>query len=231
MRSRVGTLALGLGSWLQPAVVVAIAFLLPVPAHAQNVREHTRINRDKSTAVSEAQATELTLTKTEVTVRPIQVWVRTAGAIDKSGKALTVLLSAEEGALVKAGQRVRAFPPETRATMYQARVTQVARAADGRVAATVTLVAPPREGSKWYVLEIVADRGEFLSVPNEALIETAAKHLVYVDQGNGRYMPREITAGVQGELYTQVVDGLKPGEQVVTFGSFFIDADYKLRGF
>ena len=195
------------------------------------MREHTRINRDKSTAVSEAQATELTLTKTEVAVRPIQVWVRTAGAIDKSGKALTVLLSADQGALVKAGQRVRAFPPETRATMYQARVTRVARAADGRVAATVTLVAPPREGSKWYVLEIVADRGEFLSVPNEALIETAAKHLVYVDQGNGRYMPREITAGVQGELYTQVVDGLKLGEQVVTFGSFFIDADYKLRGF
>jgi len=210
----------------------AICILLVAPlAHAQNVREHTRINRDKSTAVSEAQATELTLTKTEVAVRPIQVWVRTAGAIDKSGKALTVLLSADQGALVKAGQRVRAFPPETRATMYQARVTQVARAADGRVAATVTLVAPPREGSKWYVLEIVADRGEFLSVPNEALIETAAKHLVYVDQGNGRYMPREITAGVQGELYTQVVDGLKPGEQVVTFGSFFIDADYKLRGF
>ena len=206
-------------------------FLVAPFAHAQNVREHTRINRDKSTAVSEAQATELTLTKTEVAVRPIQVWVRTAGAIDKSGKALTVLLSADQGALVKAGQRVRAFPPETRATMYQARVTQVARAADGRVAATVTLVAPPREGSKWYVLEIVADRGEFLSVPNEALIETAAKHLVYVDQGNGRYMPREITAGVQGELYTQVVDGLKLGEQVVTFGSFFIDADYKLRGF
>jgi hypothetical protein len=207
-----------------------ISLVAPL-AHAQNVREHTRINRDKSTAVSEAQATELTLTKTEVAVRPIQVWVRTAGAIDKSGKALTVLLSADQGALVKAGQRVRAFPPETRATMYQARVTRVARAADGRVAATVTLVAPPREGSKWYVLEIVADRGEFLSVPNEALIETAAKHLVYVDQGNGRYMPREITAGVQGELYTQVVDGLKLGEQVVTFGSFFIDADYKLRGF
>jgi hypothetical protein len=206
-------------------------FLVAPLAHAQNVREHTRINRDKSTAVSEAQATELTLTKTEVSVRPIQVWVRTAGAIDKSGKALTVLLSADQGALVKAGQRVRAFPPETRATMYQARVTQVARAADGRVVVTVTLVAPPREGSKWYVLEIVADRGEFLSVPNEALIETAAKHVVYVDQGNGRYLPREITAGVQGELYTQVVDGLKPGEQVVTFGSFFIDADYKLRGF
>jgi len=26
-----------------------------------------------------------------------------------------------------------------------------------------------------------------------------------------------------------VVDGLKPGEQVVTIGSFFIDADHKLK--
>ena len=207
-----------------------ISLVAPL-AHAQNVRDHTRVNRDKSTAVSESQATELTLTRTAVAVRPIQVWVRTAGAIDKSGRALTVLLSSDEGALVKAGQRVRAFPPETRATMYQARVTQVARAADGRVAVTVTLVAPPREGSKWYVMEIVTDHGELLSVPNEALIETAGKHVVYVDQGNGRYLPREVTAGVQGELYTQVLDGLKPGEQVVTFGSFFIDADYKLRGF
>jgi Cu(I)/Ag(I) efflux system membrane fusion protein len=80
-------------------------------------------------------------------------------------------------------------------------------------------------------MEIVTDHGELLSVPNEALIETAGKHMVYVDQGNGRYLPREVTLGVQGELYTQVVEGLKPGEQVVTFGSFFIDADYKLRGF
>jgi multidrug efflux pump subunit AcrA (membrane-fusion protein) len=211
-------------------VAFSISLFAPL-AHAQNVRDHTRLDRDKSTAVTESQATELTLTKTAVAVRPIQVWVRTAGPIDKGGRALTVLLSADEGGLVKVGQRVRAFPPESRATMYQARVTQVARAADGRVAVTVTLVAPPREGSKWYVTEIVTERGEFLSIPNEALIETAGKHVVYVDQGNGRYIPREITPGAQGELYTQVLDGLKPGEQVVTFGSFFIDADYKLRGF
>ena len=35
---------------------------------------------------------------------------------------------------------------------------------------------------------------------------------------------------MQGELFTQVLDGLKPGEQVVTIGSFFIDADHKLKG-
>jgi Cu(I)/Ag(I) efflux system membrane fusion protein len=53
---------------------------------------------------------------------------------------------------------------------------------------------------------------------------------VYVPQGQGRYVPRAIRTGVQGELFTQVVEGLKPGEQVVTFGSFFIDAEYQLKG-
>jgi hypothetical protein len=31
-------------------------------------------------------------------------------------------------------------------------------------------------------------------------------------------------------LFTQVIDGLKSGEQVVTIGSFFIDAEHKLKG-
>jgi hypothetical protein len=43
-------------------------------------------------------------------------------------------------------------------------------------------------------------------------------------------VPKEIQLGIQGELYTQVLSGLKHGEQVVTFGSFFIDAEHKLKG-
>jgi hypothetical protein len=35
---------------------------------------------------------------------------------------------------------------------------------------------------------------------------------------------------MRGELFTQVLDGLTPGEQVVTTGSFFIDAEHKLKG-
>jgi Cu(I)/Ag(I) efflux system membrane fusion protein len=79
-------------------------------------------------------------------------------------------------------------------------------------------------------MEIVTERGDFLSVPNEAIIETGGKQVVYVQQEQGRYEPRTIQPGVQGELFTQVLDGLKPGEQVVTFGSFFVDAEHKLKG-
>ena len=207
--------------------LAALVLALSSGALAQGVRDHTR-NSPRSTSVTEAQATELTLTLTETAVRPIQVWVRTAGTIRGTGQTVTASVSQAEGALVKVGQRVRAFPPEARSSMFQARVAQVIPTA-GRVGVVVTLVAPGRQGSSRYVLEIVTEYGEFLSVPNEAIIETGAKRVVYVQASDGRYVRREIQPGVQGELFTQILDGLKPGEQVVTFGSFFIDADYKLK--
>ena len=78
-------------------------------------------------------------------------------------------------------------------------------------------------------MEIIVERDRFLSLPNEAIIEEGDMHIVYVQQDAGHYMPREIHTGLQGELYTQVLHGLTEGEQVVTFGSFFIDAEYKLK--
>lgn len=211
-------------------VVAIIVVAVFGTAYAQSVREHTRPARDRSTAVTQSQANELTLTVTEAAVRPIQIWVRTAGVADGTGKTVTAYLSSIEGALVRVGQRVRAFPPESRSSMYQARVSEVVPQGGDRVMVKTTLAAEGRHDSTRYVLEIVTEPGEFLSVPNEAIIERGGKHLVYVQSQQDRYEPREVQPGVQGELYTQVLDGLKPGEQVVTFGSFFIDADYKLKG-
>ena len=72
-------------------------------------------------------------------------------------------------------------------------------------------------------------RGEFLSIPNEAIIEEGNKHVVYVQKEGGQYAPVEIRTGIQGELYTAVESGLTEGDQVVSFGSFFVDSEYKLK--
>ena len=209
---------------------IAIALLLARPDHtaAQSVRDHVRITPDRSTAVTEAQATELTLTVTDASVRPIQIWVRTAGLIDPSKKTVTAQVTTGQGALVKVGQRVRAFSPESRSRMYQATVSRVS-SEEGRTAVTATLNGRAFETSTRYVLEIVAEGGEFLSVPNEAIIETEGRQVVYVQQSGGNYIPRDIETGIRGELFTQVLEGLKAGEQVVTIGSFFIDAEHKLK--
>jgi hypothetical protein len=211
------------------AAVLLLLVSAPASVRAQGVREHTRLTRERPMEVTEAQATELTLTLTETAVRPIQIWVRTAGVIDHSRNTVEASLSRDEGALVSVGQRVRAFPPASRSRMSQARISHVAPQ-ENRVAIVATLAGQALEGSTHYVLEIVTEAGEFLSVPNEAIIETEGRKVVYVPQGQGRYVAKEIRAGVQGELFTQVLEGLEPGEQVVTFGSFFIDAEYQLKG-
>ena len=64
----------------------------------------------------------------------------------------------------------------------------------------------------------------------EAIIEEGETHIVYVQTQPGQYVPAEIHTGIQGELFTQVVDGVNDEAQVVTFGSFFIDAEQKLKG-
>jgi hypothetical protein len=213
---------------LRRAVPLLVFLLAAGTASAQGIRD--RIRGERGTVVNEAQAEALTLTLSPVAFRSIQSWIRVAGAIDSTGRGLTATLSADEAALVKAGQRVRAFPPSSKSSMYQARVARVVPGRDGRVAVDVTLVAPPRQNTALYVMEIVIERDPLLSVPNEAIIEEGDRRVVYVQQGTGQYVPQEIHAGIQGELYTQVLDGVKDGDQVVTFGSFFIDAEHKLKG-
>ena len=209
--------------------MAGILALLVTSSFAQGIRERIR-SAPRATSITESQANELTLTVTQVAVRPIQVWVRTAGVIDASGKTLQATISKADATFVKPGQRVRAFPPEARSSMYQARVAGVAPKGD-RVGVTVTLIAPARQGSSRYVLEIVTEEFEKISVPNEAIIETGARRVVYVkDASSDSYAQREIQTGLQGELFTEITGGLKEGEQVVTFGSFFIDADHKLKG-
>jgi len=208
-------------------LTIALAFV--TAAAAQGVRSHTRLD-PRGTTVSQAQAVDLTLTVTPVATRPIQFWVRTAAAVGKDSRLLETTVTPTDAPFVKVGQRVRAFPVESRSSMYQAFVTRVAPAAGGRATVQITLNGPGREGARHYVAEIVTDRGDYLSVPNEAIIEEGDRRIVYVQRQAGQYEPQVITAGMQGELYTQVTSGVKDGDQVVTFGSFFIDSEFKLKG-
>src|SRR6266704_3602044 len=108
-----------------------LSCLAATSTQGQGIREHTRPGDRKSTAVSDSQATDLTLTLNAVSLRPIQTWVRTAGRIDKTGKLLTAQVRSPEAGFVKVGQRVRAFPPASKSSMFQAWVTKVVPQTDG----------------------------------------------------------------------------------------------------
>jgi multidrug efflux pump subunit AcrA (membrane-fusion protein) len=207
--------------------LVFLSFLVCFPLHGQGVRERIRASA-AGTKLTGTQAADVTLTVSPVAKRQIQQIVRTGGTIDKAHKVITATITNVEGALIAVGQRVRSFPPESKSSMYQARVTRVA-SKNGKAVVETTLSGQGIEGRVNYVVEITVERGEFLSIPNEAIIEEGDHRIVYVQQKDGSYSPRKVETGFQGELYTQVLGGIEEGEEVVTFGSFFIDSDYKLK--
>lgn len=203
--------------------------VVSLSSQAQGIRDRTRPTDVPGTAVNESQAIALTLTHVQAARTLLQTWVRTAGTLDESGRTLTTCLRSPDADLVSLGQRVRAFPPDSKSSIYQARVSGV-EARENCVFVETTLSGPTYETAPRYVVEILVDRGEFLAIPNEAIIEEGDRQIVYLQPQPGHYVPREIHTGLKGELYAEVLHGLTEGDQVVTFGSFFIDAEHKLKG-
>ena len=194
----------------------------------QGIRDRTRPEQPPDTEVSEAQAVDLTLTLVDTARTALQTWVRTAATLDDEGRNLTACVLGPDADLVTPGQRVRAFPPDSKSSIYQARVSRVE---PGETCVTVeaALSGPTYERAPRYVMEIVVERGMYLAIPNEAIIEEGDRQVVYKEDMPGSYVPMDIQTGLIGELYAEVLEGLVAGDRVVTFGSFFIDAEHKLK--
>jgi Cu(I)/Ag(I) efflux system membrane fusion protein len=68
-----------------------------------------------------------------------------------------------------------------------------------------------------------------LTVPDSAILDSGTRQAVLVAHGQGRFEPRAVRTGAHGDGYTQILDGLKPGEVVAVSANFLIDAESNLR--
>jgi RND family efflux transporter MFP subunit len=73
------------------------------------------------------------------------------------------------------------------------------------------------------------DARPVLAVPDSAVIDSGTRSMVLVQQGEGRFEPREVKLGVRGDAYVQVLEGVRDGEQVVVAANFLIDAESNLK--
>ena len=78
-------------------------------------------------------------------------------------------------------------------------------------------------------VEIEAPLGRVLAVPDSAVIDSGQRQIVLIERGEGRYQPARVKLGARVPGYVQVLEGLKPGERVVTSATFLIDAESNLR--
>tara|TARA_B110000977_G_scaffold63923_1_gene86992 strand:+ start:1929 stop:3557 length:1629 start_codon:yes stop_codon:yes gene_type:complete len=78
-------------------------------------------------------------------------------------------------------------------------------------------------------VEFSGEAREALSVPTESVIATGTRKVVIVKSETG-YRPVEVTTGQERDRYTEVLNGLAEGEEVVVSGQFLIDSEASLSG-
>jgi RND family efflux transporter MFP subunit len=66
-------------------------------------------------------------------------------------------------------------------------------------------------------------------VPAPAVLRTGQRSLVVVAEGEGRFTPREVRLGAEGNGRVEILSGLQAGEEVVTSAQFLIDSESNLR--
>jgi len=72
--------------------------------------------------------------------------------------------------------------------------------------------------------------GDVLALPDEAVIDTGVRRVVFVEVKPGTFQPREVRLGRKGEGQFEVLNGLVPGERVVVSAQFLLDSESRLRG-
>lgn len=78
-------------------------------------------------------------------------------------------------------------------------------------------------------VDISTAKRESLSVPSEAVIYTGTRSIVIIQDGT-TFRPAEVQLGAELGNRTEIVSGLKEGEQVVASGQFLVDSEAGLSG-
>jgi Cu(I)/Ag(I) efflux system membrane fusion protein len=68
-----------------------------------------------------------------------------------------------------------------------------------------------------------------LQVPDEAVLDSGTRKVVYVALGEGRLQPREVKVGDRAGGVTEVLSGVSEGERVVLGANFLVDSESRLK--
>jgi hypothetical protein len=163
-----------------------------------------------------------------VEYRSLQPVLRGAGVLRASDGIVRITVEDCMSQSLRTGMRARVTPGAEAGAGTMAVVESV-RQQDARCLLDLRIGASSA-ASRIYRAEVQVDSGVHLSIPNSSILEDDAGFRVFVQRADGAFEARAVRLGLQDEHYTAVLAGLRAGEQVVSTGGFFVDADARLHG-
>src|SRR5438552_9837160 len=67
-----------------------------------------------------------------------------------------------------------------------------------------------------------------VTVPLAAVLPTGTHNIVFVNRGDGRFLPRDVRVGQHGDSLIEIVEGLQPGDEVIASATFLLDSESNL---
>ena len=136
--------------------------------------------------------------------------------------------------LVKVGMDVEVVLPELPGKNLPGKVAYIYPYMEARTRTTkVRVELDNKEGQlkpdMYAHVHLNIDLGKRLVVPEGAVLYAGTSRVVFIDLGNGQLQPRKIKTGWRNADVIEVLEGLKPGDRVVTSGNFLIAAESKLK--
>jgi Cu(I)/Ag(I) efflux system membrane fusion protein len=75
---------------------------------------------------------------------------------------------------------------------------------------------------------IFVPRGDCLSVPTTALLDSGLRQIVWVETEPGEFRAREVAVGIRTENRIEILSGLQEGERVASSGTYLIDSEAQM---
>jgi membrane fusion protein, copper/silver efflux system len=97
---------------------------------------------------------------------------------------------------------------------------------------TARVEVPNRDGrlrpGMYVTARLVPASTQRLAVPLTAVLPTGTRQLVFVNRGDGQFVPREVQTGARSDSLVEIVSGLKPGDEVVASATYLLDSESNL---
>jgi Cu(I)/Ag(I) efflux system membrane fusion protein len=164
-------------------------------------------------------------------VQPMSRTLRLAG-VAKGGAQVLAQMAEQDAGSLKPGLKALLLGPNGQAVSATVRSVDPALDSVTRtfgVALLAERARPWLQAGVYVEARVELSLGKRLSVPEDAVIDTGLRQVLFVEKEGGRFEPRQVSLGERGSGRVEIVKGVQAGEQVVTQASFLIDSESRFQ--
>jgi Cu(I)/Ag(I) efflux system membrane fusion protein len=134
---------------------------------------------------------------------------------------------------IRPGQRASVALSYDPSATFNGKVSYIYPSVDEKTRTAKVRLEFPNPGFKlkpdMYVnAEIKIDGGRHLAVPEEAVLDSGMRKVVFIDRGNGHFEAKEVKVGAKMDGHYQVLSGLNEGERVASSAVFLLDSESRM---